>query len=106
MSKHFLHSSSKTGAAIFWLWCAKPIYQYDSGCHRSSNHLAALCEYRHWLKDLQKCYISRIDLRKMIMKFEETGGSGLLPGRGRKPVGTKTVQEVVTTEDERASSSM
>ncbi|GFW88899.1 uncharacterized protein TNCV_2683331 [Trichonephila clavipes] len=58
-----------------------------------SNHLAALREYRR-LKDLQKGALSRIDLRKMIMKFEETGDLGVLPGRERKPVGVETVEEI------------
>ncbi|GFW91415.1 uncharacterized protein TNCV_3375811 [Trichonephila clavipes] len=43
-----------------------------------SNHLAALLEYRR-LKDLRKGPISKIGLRKMTMKFEETGNLGVLP---------------------------
>ncbi|GFV56749.1 uncharacterized protein TNCV_2539511 [Trichonephila clavipes] len=42
----------------------------------------------------------------MIMKFEETGNLGVLPGRGRKSVGTETVEEVATAMVERASSSI
>ncbi|GFV93907.1 hypothetical protein TNCV_1811621 [Trichonephila clavipes] len=45
---------------------------------------AALRKYRR-LKNLQKGPISRIGLRKMVMKFEETGDMGVLPGRARKP---------------------
>ncbi|GFT48089.1 hypothetical protein TNCV_178591 [Trichonephila clavipes] len=73
---------------------------YANGSHL----LAALGEYRRCLKDLQKGPISRIDLRKMIMKFKDSGDSGLLPGRGRKPVATETVQEVTTVLIERDSS--
>ncbi|GFU70535.1 hypothetical protein TNCV_2511911 [Trichonephila clavipes] len=40
----------------------------------------------------------------MIMKFEETGDFGVLPGRGLKPVGTETVEEVATAVVERTSS--
>ncbi|GFS62199.1 hypothetical protein TNCV_477251 [Trichonephila clavipes] len=57
------------------------------------------------LKYLQKGPISRVDLRKMIMKFQETGDLGVLPGRGWKPVGTESI-EVATTMIERASSSI
>ncbi|GFV97484.1 hypothetical protein TNCV_2039921 [Trichonephila clavipes] len=39
------------------------------------------------------------------MKFEETGDLGVLPGRGREPVGTENVEEVATAVVERASSS-
>ncbi|GFU84415.1 uncharacterized protein TNCV_994451 [Trichonephila clavipes] len=38
------------------------------------------------------------------VKFEETGNLGVLPGRGRKLVEPKTVEEVATTIFERASS--
>ncbi|GFX14932.1 hypothetical protein TNCV_1486731 [Trichonephila clavipes] len=48
----------------------------------------------------------RIYLRKMIMKFEETGDLGVLPGRRRKLVGTESVEEVTTAVVERASSSL
>ncbi|GFT84950.1 transposable element tc3 transposase [Trichonephila clavipes] len=40
------------------------------------------------------------------MKFEQTGNLGVLPERGRKPVGTETVKEVTTAMVERASSSL
>ncbi|GFY33988.1 uncharacterized protein TNCV_4596961 [Trichonephila clavipes] len=50
--------------------------------------------------------ISRIGLRKMIMKFEETGNLGVLPGKGRKLFGTETVEEVAAAVVERASSSI
>ncbi|GFX34871.1 hypothetical protein TNCV_2328111 [Trichonephila clavipes] len=43
---------------------------------------------------------------KTIMNFEETGDLGVLPGRGRKPVETESVEEVATTVVERASSSI
>ncbi|GFX17300.1 hypothetical protein TNCV_3553071 [Trichonephila clavipes] len=36
------------------------------------------------------------------MKFEETGNLGVLPGRGRKLVGTETVEEVTTAMVEKA----
>ncbi|GFS62198.1 hypothetical protein TNCV_477241 [Trichonephila clavipes] len=68
-----------------------------------SNHLFALREYRH-LKDLRKGPVSRIGLRTMIMKFEETRDLGVLPGRGWKPVGTESIEEVATTVIERACS--
>ncbi|GFX05479.1 hypothetical protein TNCV_1008011 [Trichonephila clavipes] len=42
----------------------------------------------------------------MIMKFEETGDLGVLPGRGRKPVENETVEEVGTAVIERASCSI
>ncbi|GFT32039.1 hypothetical protein TNCV_3468721 [Trichonephila clavipes] len=71
-------------------------------CDNGSNHLAALCEYRR-LKDLQKGLISRIGLRKMIIKFEETGNLSMLPGRGRKSVGTETGEEVAIAVVERAT---
>ncbi|GFT98651.1 hypothetical protein TNCV_3829431 [Trichonephila clavipes] len=58
------------------------------------------------LKDLQKGPISRIDLRKTIMKFEETGDLGVLPGRGQKPVGTETGEDVAAAVIERVSSSI
>ncbi|GFX71950.1 hypothetical protein TNCV_1443721 [Trichonephila clavipes] len=38
------------------------------------------------------------------VQFEETGNSGVLPERGRKPVGTETGEEVATSMVERASS--
>ncbi|GFW16256.1 hypothetical protein TNCV_4264211 [Trichonephila clavipes] len=41
----------------------------------------------------------------MIMKFEDTEDSGVLPGIGRKLVGTETLEEVSTAVVERASSS-
>ncbi|GFV19737.1 uncharacterized protein TNCV_479631 [Trichonephila clavipes] len=58
------------------------------------------------MKNLRKGLISKIGLRKMIMKFEETGNLGVLPRRGRKPVGTETVEEVATAIVERTSSSI
>ncbi|GFW82089.1 hypothetical protein TNCV_1169981 [Trichonephila clavipes] len=66
-----------------------------------SNHLVALQVYRR-LKDLQKGPISRIGSRKMNLKF---GDLGVLPGRGKKPVGIETV-EVATAVIERACSSI
>ncbi|GFX12789.1 putative DD41D transposase [Trichonephila clavipes] len=42
----------------------------------------------------------------MIMKFEETGNLCVLPGKGRKSVGTETAEEVATAVIERASSSL
>ncbi|GFX40200.1 hypothetical protein TNCV_4318351 [Trichonephila clavipes] len=63
----------------------------------------ALQEY-HRLKDLRKGPISSIGLRKMIMKFEETGDLGVLPGRRRKPVETETIKEIATSVGEKASS--
>ncbi|GFW26092.1 uncharacterized protein TNCV_3308631 [Trichonephila clavipes] len=42
----------------------------------------------------------------MIMKLEETGNLDVLIGRGRKPVGTETGEEVTTAMVERASSSI
>ncbi|GFU47307.1 hypothetical protein TNCV_3822941 [Trichonephila clavipes] len=42
----------------------------------------------------------------MIMEFEETGNLGVLPGRGRKQVGTETVEVVTTDTDEIVSSSI
>ncbi|GFV83781.1 hypothetical protein TNCV_2555671 [Trichonephila clavipes] len=48
------------------------------------------------LKDLRKGPISKIDLRKMVMKFEDSGDLGVLPGRGRRPVGTETIEEVAS----------
>ncbi|GFS95298.1 hypothetical protein TNCV_2631121 [Trichonephila clavipes] len=42
----------------------------------------------------------------MILKFEETGTLNVLPGRGRKPVGTETATEVTTAMVETASSSI
>ncbi|GFU71699.1 hypothetical protein TNCV_3036391 [Trichonephila clavipes] len=42
----------------------------------------------------------------MIMKFDEIGDLGVLPGRGRKPVGTETVEEVAIAAVESASSSI
>ncbi|GFT09979.1 uncharacterized protein TNCV_1114401 [Trichonephila clavipes] len=59
--------------------------------HNGSNYLAALREYHH-LKDLRKDLIPRTGLREMIMKFEETGGLGMLPGRGWKPLGIETTR--------------
>ncbi|GFU05562.1 hypothetical protein TNCV_3291791 [Trichonephila clavipes] len=50
-------------------------------------------------------HLGWIDLRKMIMKFEETGELGVLPGRGRKLVGTDRV-EIATTAVKSASSSI
>ncbi|GFW73047.1 hypothetical protein TNCV_831661 [Trichonephila clavipes] len=50
--------------------------------------LSSLRENRR-LKDLRKGPTSKNGLRKMIMKFEETGNLGVLPGRGRKPVRSK-----------------
>ncbi|GFX57179.1 uncharacterized protein TNCV_2964581 [Trichonephila clavipes] len=70
-----------------------------------SNHLAALCEYRR-LKDLRKSPLSRIGLRKMIMKFEGIGNLYVLPGRGRKSVETEIVEEVAIAVVERPSSSI
>ncbi|GFT62997.1 uncharacterized protein TNCV_1607671 [Trichonephila clavipes] len=67
-----------------------------------SNHLAALREYR-LLKELRKGPISKIGLRKMIMKFVGTRGLGVLPGRERKLIGTGDVAIAVV---ERASSSI
>ncbi|GFW71425.1 hypothetical protein TNCV_538431 [Trichonephila clavipes] len=69
-----------------------------------SNPLVALQEYSR-LKDLRKGSISRISLRKMHMKFEETGYLGVLPRRGRKPAWTESV-EVATAVVKRASSSV
>ncbi|GFW59740.1 uncharacterized protein TNCV_4718321 [Trichonephila clavipes] len=66
-----------------------------------SNHLAALREYRR-LKDLRKGSTARIGLRKMIMKFEETGNFFGCAARKR----TETVEEVATAMVERASSSI
>ncbi|GFS62268.1 hypothetical protein TNCV_5031431 [Trichonephila clavipes] len=41
----------------------------------------------------------------MKMKFEETGDLGVLLGRGWKPVGIETAEDVATTVVEKASSS-
>ncbi|GFT35458.1 hypothetical protein TNCV_922721 [Trichonephila clavipes] len=70
-----------------------------------SNHLAALLENRR-LKHLQKGPVSRIDLRKIIVKFEDTGDLDVLPKRGRKPVGTESVGEVATSVVENAPGSL
>ncbi|GFX53687.1 hypothetical protein TNCV_1596331 [Trichonephila clavipes] len=72
----------------------KLFYQYGS------NHSAALREYRR-LKHLRKGPKLRIDLRKIIMKFEETGD--LLPRGGWKQVRNETVEEVTTAVAERVS---
>ncbi|GFT98664.1 hypothetical protein TNCV_1901441 [Trichonephila clavipes] len=40
------------------------------------------------------------------MKFEETGDLGVLPGRGQKPVGTETGEDVAAAVIERVSSSI
>ncbi|GFV75126.1 uncharacterized protein TNCV_3189791 [Trichonephila clavipes] len=40
------------------------------------------------------------------VKYEETEYLGVLPGKGWKPVGTETVEEVATAVVERASSSI
>ncbi|GFW28799.1 hypothetical protein TNCV_201221 [Trichonephila clavipes] len=82
----------------------KPPSNFTSKTVLSERQQPALREYHH-LKDLPKGPISRIDLKKMIMKFQETGDLGVLPGRGRKPVRTESVQEVATAVVERASSS-
>ncbi|GFW98884.1 hypothetical protein TNCV_4655111 [Trichonephila clavipes] len=64
---------------------------------------------------ISECYASRSAKRPHIedwfeeddyVKFEETGSLGVLPGRGRKPVGTETVEEVTTAMVERATSSL
>ncbi|GFX60800.1 hypothetical protein TNCV_4977761 [Trichonephila clavipes] len=47
-----------------------------------------------------------IGLKKTIMKFEETGDLGVLPGREGKLVGTETIKEVATAVVERTSSSI
>ncbi|GFV43933.1 hypothetical protein TNCV_492591 [Trichonephila clavipes] len=85
-----------------------PRWEYRSNVQRTvpndSNHLAALREYRR-LKHVRKGPISKIGL-KMIMKFEDNGNLGVLRGKGRKPIGTETVEEVATAVVERAFSSI
>ncbi|GFT35979.1 uncharacterized protein TNCV_4342891 [Trichonephila clavipes] len=65
------------------VFSSKLLKQKRKICRNGSSDLADLREYRR-LKDLRKGPISRIDLRKMIMKFEEAGNLGVLPGRGQK----------------------
>ncbi|GFU39462.1 uncharacterized protein TNCV_5011201 [Trichonephila clavipes] len=70
-----------------------------------SSHLAALREYLR-VKDLRKGPISKIGFWKVIMKFEERGDLGVLPGRGPTTVGTETAEEVSSAVVEKVSSSI
>ncbi|GBL61795.1 hypothetical protein AVEN_273679-1 [Araneus ventricosus] len=49
--------------------------------------------------------MSRQALKKMIIKFEETGESGVLQGRGWKRLSNETAEEVALAVVERASGS-
>ncbi|GFS56620.1 transposable element Tcb2 transposase [Trichonephila clavipes] len=66
-------------ARMEWPVCSPDMNPID---HNGSNSFVAQREHR-LLRDLRKGPISRVDLSKMIMKFEDTGDLGVLPGRGR-----------------------
>ena len=68
-----------------------------------SNLSIALRDYRR-LNCLRKGSKSRQALRKIIQKFQETGDSGIMQGRGRKRVSNETVLEVAHAVVERESS--
>ncbi|GFU99052.1 DUF4817 domain-containing protein [Trichonephila clavipes] len=69
------------------------------------NRLVSLTEYFR-LKGMRKSPISRIGLRNMVIKFEETGYLGVVPGRGREPDASGNVKEGTVAVAERASDSI
>lgn len=54
---------------------------------------------------LGKWCMSKNGLKKVIIKFEETGELSVLPERGRKPVANEIIEEVTTAKVEKTSSS-
>ena len=58
-----------------------------------SKSSAALREYR-CMKELRRGPMSTNGLKKMMMKFENTGDFGVAPGRGRRPIPMEVVDKV------------
>lgn len=69
----------------------------------NNNSLAALHEYCR-LKGLRKGPMLKNNLKKTIMKFEETGELGVLLEKGQKLVANEIFKELATTVVERTSS--
>ena len=59
-----------------------------------SKSSAALRKYRR-MKGLRRGHMSTNGLKKMMMKFENTGDFSVAPGRGRRPIPMEVVDEVV-----------
>lgn len=56
------------------------------------------------LKNLRTGPMTTEGLRKMVLKFEQTGSLSLKPGRGRKPIDVTAVEGVATALEEGSSS--